>query len=119
MREHTHYPGVHEGWITAEPPPPPFVVTEWDVQAFRLGLSRLSARDRAIIKARAVGLSIPEVAAAHGIAPHSVKNVIWKAFTTLGVHVGKGVGGKVVPVHRFGCMARTAYLLGIVEGKDE
>jgi DNA-binding NarL/FixJ family response regulator len=83
------------------------------MRVFRRGLSLISDRDRAILQSRAVGLSIPEVAAAYGVAPHTVSNVITKVFDMLGVDVG--VRGD--PVYRMGRMMRAAYILGRVEGE--
>lgn len=105
MSEHQRFPDIHPSWLgLPRPDMTPLLASEDEVRAFEEGMGRLTPRRRMVIRSRAEGLSIPEIAAAKCIDPKTVRNHTWIALRTL------GLPRQIV---------RAAYLLGRLEGAKE
>lgn len=99
---------IHSGWATPlRVEVLPDLVTVQELDDFRERLTFLTPNERNVIRARAVGQSIPEIAAAHRIAEHTVKNLTTRALDRLGVRAS----------NVFARVPRAAYLLGRIDGE--
>ena len=108
MSEHAHFQ-PHPGWIEmTHTESLPEIATIEEVEAFGLALAKLTPTERSILRARAAGLSLPEIAAAHFYTEHTIKNSTTRALHALGITTGNWAGR--VP--------RATYLLGRVEAGE-
>jgi DNA-binding NarL/FixJ family response regulator len=99
---------IHSGWLMPAAHVEP-ITEPADLTMFRRSLPLLSAWERTILDARAAGLSIPEIAAAHDLSETHIKKTMWGTLMILGLDKG-------VPQTR---VTRAAYLLGRVDGERD
>lgn len=96
---------VHTGWVIHRSTHPPDLFSPQEIAAFRSRLHHLRPVYRRVLRARASGLSIPEVAAMEGMSEKAVRNATTRAISALGVYVDG----------RCGAIFTACYLLGYVE----
>jgi DNA-binding NarL/FixJ family response regulator len=108
---------IHTGWALIErptrrysrntriPKPQRVLTAPGEVDDFRARYAQLTPKPRRVLRARAAGLSIPEIATAEAITEQNAKNLTTVALKALGLNTG--------PV--YGRVSRAAYLLGRIE----
>jgi DNA-binding NarL/FixJ family response regulator len=103
MREHID---IHAGWVTPMEREAVLVTPE-ELAHFSTQLEHLTPTQRRVLRARAAGQSIPEIAAASLVTASAVRNAGHGALCVLGIDIENTTGR----------ITRAAYLLGRVEGQ--